>query len=127
MTALTRVSMDPFICREFYHAHVKGMSVPEEQHANQNERRGNDIPDKVHPMDALTMTKARVLILDIKTIPALSHLTNQPRHKFLNLLLEITRLFTLKGVPLIGLKNVKSRKSKISLSNTQTTNKRSGI
>ena len=27
MTALTRVSMDPFICREFYHAHVKGMST----------------------------------------------------------------------------------------------------
>ena len=29
----------------------------------------------------------------------------------LNLLLEITRLFTLKGVPLIGKKNVKSRKN----------------
>ena len=32
-------------------------------------------------MDALTATKARVLILDIKTIPALFHLTNQPRQK----------------------------------------------
>ena len=49
--------------------------------------------------------------LDIKTIPALSHLTNQPRPKFLNLLLEITRLFTFKGAPLIGKKNVKSRKN----------------
>ena len=29
----------------------------------------------------------------------------------LNLLLEITRLFTFKGVPLIGKKNVKSRKN----------------
>ena len=32
-------------------------------------------------MDALTATKARVLILDIKTIPAL-HITNHPRQKF---------------------------------------------
>ena len=53
------------------------------------------MPDKVHPMDALTATKPGVFVLDIKTIPALSHITNQPRHKFLNLLLEITRLFTL--------------------------------
>ena len=73
--------------------------VPEEQHADQDEDGGNGIPDKVHPMDALTTTEARVLILDIKTIPALFHLTNQPRHKFLNLLLEIARLFTLIGVP----------------------------
>ena len=62
-------------------------------------------------MDALTATKPIVLVLDIKTIPAHFHLTNQPQHKFLNLLLEITRLFTLKGVPLIGKKNVKSRKN----------------
>ena len=54
-------------------------SVPEEQHTDQDKCRGNGIPDKVHPMDALTTTEARVLILDIKTIPALSHLTNQPR------------------------------------------------
>ena len=74
-------------------------SAPEEKHANQNYRRGNGIPDKVHPMDALTATVAHIFVLDIKTIPALSHLTNQPRHKFLNLLLEITRLFTFKGVP----------------------------
>ena len=57
------------------------MSVPEEQHANQDKCRGNDIPDKVHPMDALTATKATVFILDIKTIPALYHLTNQPQQK----------------------------------------------
>ena len=63
--------MDPFICHEFYHAHVKGMSTPEEKHANQNERRGNGIPNKVHPMDALTATKPVVFVLDIKTIPAL--------------------------------------------------------
>ena len=56
-------------------------SVPEEQHADQDKCRGNGIPDKVHPMDALTATKARVLVLDIKTIPAHYHLTNQPRQK----------------------------------------------
>ena len=55
-------------------------SVPEEQHADQDEGGGNRIPDKVHPMDALTATKPGVFILDIKTIPALSHLTNQPWH-----------------------------------------------
>ena len=55
--------------------------VPEEQHADQDERGGNDIPDKVHPVDALTATKPGVFVLDIKTIPALSHLTNQPRQK----------------------------------------------
>ena len=53
-------------------------SVPEEQHANQNYRGGNDISDKVHPMDALTATKTGVFVIDIKTIPALSHFTNQP-------------------------------------------------
>ena len=53
--------------------------VPEEKHADQDERRGNDIPDKVHPMDALTATKPVVFVIDIKTIPALLHLTNQPR------------------------------------------------
>ena len=51
-------------------------SVPEEKHANQNERGGNDIPDKVHPMDALTATKPGVFVIDIKTILAL-HITNQ--------------------------------------------------
>ena len=56
-------------------------SVPEEQHANQDERGGNDIPDKVHPMDALTATKPGVFILDIKTILALFRLANQPRQK----------------------------------------------
>ena len=64
-------------------------------------------------MDALTATKASVFVIDIKTIPAL-HITNQPQHKFLNLLLEVTRLFTLKGAPLIGKKNVKSHKKIIS-------------
>ena len=57
------------------------MSTPEEQHADQDEDGGNDIPDKVHPMDALTATKASVFVIDIKTIPAL-HITNQPRQKF---------------------------------------------
>ena len=33
-------------------------------------------------MDALTATKAGVFVLDIKTIPALFHLNNQPRQKF---------------------------------------------
>ena len=55
-------------------------STPEEKHANQNERRGNGIPNKVHPMDALTATKPGVFVIDIKTIPALSHFTNQPWH-----------------------------------------------
>ena len=31
-------------------------SVPEEKHAKQNYRGENCIPDKVHPMDALTAT-----------------------------------------------------------------------
>lgn len=57
-------------------------SVPEDNHANQDERGGNDIPDKVHPMDALTATKTDVFVIDIKTIPALFHLVNQPRQKF---------------------------------------------
>ena len=56
-------------------------STPEEQHADQDEGRGNSIPDKVHPMDALTTAKPGVFVLDIKTIPAL-HITNQPRQKF---------------------------------------------
>ena len=54
-------------------------SAPGEKHANQNERGGNCIPDKVHPMDALTTTKPGVFIIDIKTIPVLFHLTYQPR------------------------------------------------
>ena len=56
-------------------------SAPGEKHANQNERGGNDIPDKVHPMDALTGTKTGVFVIDIKTIPALYHLTNRLRQK----------------------------------------------
>ena len=56
-------------------------SVPEEKHANQDERGGNDIPDKVHPVDALTATKPGIFVIAIKTIPALYHLTNQPRQK----------------------------------------------
>ena len=55
-------------------------STPEEQHADQDKCRGNDIPDKMHPMDALTATKPGVFVIDIKTIPAL-HITNQPRQK----------------------------------------------
>ena len=57
-------------------------SVPEEQHADQDEDGGNDIPDKVHPMDALTATKAGVFVIDIKTIPTPYHLTNQPRKMY---------------------------------------------
>ena len=57
------------------------MSTPEEQHADQDKLRGNDIPDKVHPMDALTATKPGIFVIAIKTIPALYHLTNQPRQK----------------------------------------------
>ena len=57
-------------------------SAPGEKHANQDKCRGNDIPDEVHPMDALTATKPGVFVIAIKTIPALSHLTNQPRQKF---------------------------------------------
>ena len=87
------------------------MSTPEDNHSDQDKCRENHISDKVHPMDALTATKPGVFVLDIKTIPAFFHHTNQPQHKFLNLLLEITRLFTFKGVPLIGKKNVKSRKN----------------
>ena len=56
-------------------------SVPEDNHANQDERGGNGIPDKVHPMDALTATKPVVFVIDIKTIPTLCHPTNQPRQK----------------------------------------------
>ena len=63
--------MDPFICREFYHAHVKEMSTQEEQHSDQDKCRENHIPDKVHPMDALTATEPGVFVIDIKTIPAL--------------------------------------------------------
>ena len=33
-------------------------------------------------VDALTATEPGVFVLDIKTIPALYHLTNQPRQKF---------------------------------------------
>ena len=55
--------------------------MPEEQHADQDKCRGNGIPDKVHPMDALTATKPVVFVIDIKAIPALFHLTYQPRQK----------------------------------------------
>ena len=35
-------------------------------------------------MDALTATKPDVFVIDIKTIPDLFHLTNQPRQKLLS-------------------------------------------
>ena len=57
------------------------MSAPKEQHSDQNKCRENRIPDKVHPMDALTTTKPGVFIIDIKTIPVLFHLTYQPRQR----------------------------------------------
>ena len=44
--------------------------MPEEQHADQDKCRENRIPDKVHPMDALTATEPLVFVIDIKTIPA---------------------------------------------------------
>ena len=56
-------------------------STPEEQHADQDEGHGNRRTDKVHPMDALAATKTGVFVIDIKTIPALFHLVNQPRQK----------------------------------------------
>ena len=46
-----------------------------------NQRMMKRLADKVNPMNALTATKPVVLVLDIKTIPALYHLTNQPRQK----------------------------------------------
>ena len=55
-------------------------SAPEDQHSDQDKCHGNGISDKVHPMDALTATKAAVFVIDIKTIPAL-HVTHQPRQK----------------------------------------------
>ena len=33
-------------------------------------------------LDALTVTKTGVFVIDIKTIPVLFHLTNQPQQKF---------------------------------------------
>ena len=58
-------------------------STPEEQHGDQDESGGNGIPDKVHPMDALTATKPVVFVLDIKTIPAL-FITSTDRGKVIN-------------------------------------------
>ena len=57
---------------------VVSLSTPEEQHADQDKCRGNGIPDKVHPMDALTATEPLVFVIDIKTILAI-HITNHPR------------------------------------------------
>ena len=39
-------------------------------------------------MDALTAAKPGVFVLDIKTIPALSYLTNKPRQKSRSLLYQ---------------------------------------
>ena len=44
--------------------------MPENNHADQDEGTGNCIPDKVHPIDALTATEAGAFVIDIKTIPA---------------------------------------------------------
>ena len=49
-------------------------SVPEDNHADQDEGGGNNIPDKVYPMDALTATEPLVFVLDIKTKPTIFHL-----------------------------------------------------
>ena len=49
---------------------------PEEQHAEQDKGGGNRTPDKMIAMDALAATKSLVFVLDIKTIPALFHLTS---------------------------------------------------
>ena len=56
-------------------------STPEEQHADQDKCRGNRIANKVIAMDALTATEPGVFVINIKTIPARFHLTNQPRQK----------------------------------------------
>ena len=56
-------------------------SAPEEQHSDQDKCRENHIPDKVHPMDALTATKPGVFVIEIKPTPAFLHLLNQPRQK----------------------------------------------
>ena len=58
------------------------MLVPEEQQDDQDEGRGNGVADKVIAMDALTATEPVVFVIGIKTIPALFHLTYQPRQKF---------------------------------------------
>ena len=57
-----------------------GMSVPEEQHGDQDTGRGNGITDKMRTVNALTATVAQVFVIAIKTIPAL-HITYQPRQK----------------------------------------------
>ena len=57
-------------------------SVPEEQHADQDEGRGNRIADKLIAVNARTATEPVVFVIGIKTIPALFHLTYQPRQKF---------------------------------------------
>ena len=52
------------------------MSTPEDNHANQDERGGNGMPDKVHPMDALTATVLVVFVVEIKLVlfhPRLLH------------------------------------------------------
>ena len=56
-------------------------STPEEQHADQDKCRVNRIANMVHPMDALTATKPGVFVIDIKTIPVIFHLANQPQQK----------------------------------------------
>ena len=43
---------------------MTAQSVPEEQHSDQDKCRGNDIPDKVHPMDALTAAVAQIFVLE---------------------------------------------------------------
>ena len=57
-------------------------STPEEQHADQDEGRGNRVADKMIAVNALAATKPVVFLIDLKTIPALFHLTNLPRQKF---------------------------------------------
>ena len=64
------------------------MSTPEEQHADQDKCRENHIPDKVHPMDALTATALVVFVVEIKLVLFHPRLLHRHCGEALHLLLE---------------------------------------
>ena len=64
------------------------MSTPEDNHANQDERGGNGMPDKVHPMDALTATVLVVFVVEIKLVLFHPRLLHRHCGETLHLLLE---------------------------------------
>ena len=64
------------------------MSVPKEQHSDQNKCRGNDIPDEVHPMDALAATVLVVFVVEIKLVLFHLHLLHRHCGEALHLFLE---------------------------------------